>query len=318
MKRVLLPAIAALIVIPVWAMEFTPPNPAERLRAIGPTEGLPEALRRAFDPDGDFEPMPIPRPGDWLAEHPEQGQSFDDFATSRPSRPDDRRNKIYLQPLGGFPESKSPSVEILKEYAATYFVMEVEVLPPLPTKSTTLTTRVNPFTRTRQVLTGDVLALLRQDIPDDAFCVLAITMADLYPDPSWNFVFGQASARDRVGVFSFARYDPAFYGEERGGDYQEVLLRRSCKVLVHEIAHMFSLGHCIFYRCVLNGSNHLQESDARPLSVCPICLRKLHFSIGFDVLDRYRKLLIFYRKIGFDRDAGWVAKRVEKIARTEE
>jgi archaemetzincin len=35
-------------------------------------------------------------------------------------------------------------------------------------------------------------------------------MEDLYPDPAWNFVFGQASLRERVEVFSFARYDPAF------------------------------------------------------------------------------------------------------------
>jgi archaemetzincin len=65
-------------------------------------------------------------------------------------------------------------------------------------------------------------------------------MEDLYPDPHWNFVFGQASLQDRVGVFSFARYDPFFYGESHSSQYQELLLRRSAKVLVHETAHMFS------------------------------------------------------------------------------
>jgi archaemetzincin len=33
-------------------------------------------------------------------------------------------------------------------------------------------------------------------------------MEDLYPEPSWNFVFGQASLNERVGVYSFARYGP--------------------------------------------------------------------------------------------------------------
>ena len=146
----------------------------------------------------------------------------------------------------------------------------------------------------------------------------AITMEDLYPDPSWNFVFGQASLRDRVGVFSFARYDPAFYGEERGKDYQEILVRRTCKVLAHEIGHMFSLQHCIFFKCVMNGSNHLQESDARPLTLCPVCLRKLQFSIGFDVVDRYRKLLDFYQRAGFDPETQWVARRLKKIVGDDE
>ena len=111
----------------------------------------------------------------------------------------------------------------------------------------------------------------------------------------------------------FARYDPAFYGKGRGENYQELFLRRSCRVLAHEIAHIFSLDHCIFFQCMMNGSNHLKESDSRPLSVCPVCLRKLRFSIGFDVVDRYRKLLLFYQKAGFDREAKCVSKRLKRV-----
>jgi len=295
-------------------MNFKPPTPAQSLGAIGSTRGLPETLQRALDPGGDFDRIPVPRPGDWLAVHPEAGQSFDDFVQSRPNQPNGRRNKIYLQPLGEFPEDRSPSMGTLKEYAANYFFVDVVVLPSLSVAGHTLTTRMNPFTGNRQILAGDVLALLKKGLPADAFCLLAITMEDLYPHPSWNFVFGQASPRERVGVFSFARYDPAFYGEKRGEDYQELLLRRSCKVLVHETAHMFSLKHCIFFKCVLNGSNHLQESDSRPFSLCPVCLRKLQFSIGFDVVDRYHRLLRLYRKTGFNHEARWVAKRLKRIS----
>jgi len=64
-------------------------------------------------------------------------------------------------------------------------------------------------------------------------------MEDLYPDPHWNFVFGQASLRDRVGVFSFARYDPAFYGESRGSQCRQLLLWRSAKVLVHRLKQFY-------------------------------------------------------------------------------
>ena len=93
-----------------------------------------------------------------------------------------------------------------------------------------------------------------------------------------------------------------------------MLLRRSAKVLVHETAHMFSLAHCIYFRCVMNGSNHLRESDSRPLALCPVCLHKLQYSIGFDVSERYRRLLEFYRNTGFDFEADWVAGRLTKIA----
>jgi archaemetzincin len=292
------------------AMKFKPPGQAERLQAIGSTKELPEALRRALDPGSDFEPIPIPKPGDWLAVHSEPGQTFEDFAKEEWKRPHKARNKIYLQPLGEFPEDQSPPVEILKEYVAAYFAMEVEILPSLILSERTFTTRINPYTGNCQTLTGDVLVFLRKKLPTDAFCILAITMEDLYPKPSWNFVFGQASPRECVGVYSFVRYDPAFYGEKRGKDYQKVLLKRSCKVLVHEMAHMFGLKHCIFFKCVLNGSNHLEESDSRPLHLCPVCLRKLQFSIGFDVVDRFRKLILFYQRVGFDNEAWWVANRL--------
>ena len=138
-------------------------------------------------------------------------------------------------------------------------------------------------------------------------------MQDLYPEPSWNFVFGQASLRERVGVYSFVRYDPAFYGQSRGDDHKKILLRRSCKILAHETGHMFGLLHCIYYRCALNGSNHLAESDARPMHACPVDLHKLHYSIGFNVARRYAKLWRFYRKAGFENEAEWTKKRLEWI-----
>ena len=295
-------------------MSFTPPTPAERLRAIGPLEGLPPTLRKALEPGADFEPIPAPGPHDWLASHPEPGQTFDDFVRSNPNRPDKTRAKLYLQPLGEFPAKQSPPLEKLREYAAAYFSMDCQTLPSLALTGARVTARINPFTHRRQILTGDALAILQKNLPADAFCVLAITMEDLYPDPAWNFVFGQASPRERVGVYSFARYDPAFYGEKRGADYESLLLRRSGKVLVHETGHMFGLEHCIFFRCVLNGSNHLAESDSRPLHLCPVCLRKLQYSVGFDVASRYRSLLRFYRGVGFDDEAQWIANRLQAIA----
>jgi archaemetzincin len=294
-------------------MGFEVPSERQRRQAIGSIEGLPAILKRALDPGGDFEPMPAPGPHDWLAAHPEPGQSFEQFVRSKPNRPDKKRSVIYLQPLGEFRPDNAPSLDVLREYAATYFAMDVRVLPRLDLDDVRITTRRNPTTHSRQLLTTDILSVLRNKIPDDAFCLLGITMEDLYPEPSWNFVFGQASLRERVGVYSFARYDPAFYGQPRDKDYDKLLLRRSCKVLAHETGHMFGLLHCIYFRCVFNGSNHLAESDARPMHACPVDLHKLHYSIGFDVAQRYAGFLGFYRKAGFDDEADWTKARLEWI-----
>jgi archaemetzincin len=139
-------------------------------------------------------------------------------------------------------------------------------------------------------------------------------MTDLYPDPSWNFVFGQASTRDRVGVYSFARYDPRFYGQAPSADSRMLMLRRSLKVLAHETCHMFGIEHCVWFRCLMNGSNHLAESDARSLHLCPVDLRKLQWSIGFEVVERYRRLRDFHRQTGFEDEGQWLDKRLRFIA----
>ncbi len=307
-----------LLPMTVSAMISQTPSQDQRLRALGSVKGLPTVLQGAFDPAEAFEPMPAPGPSDWLTAHPEPGQSFEQFLRSRPNQPDQKRRIIYLQPLGEFREGQAPPLDFLRDYAAAYFALDVRVLPKLSLGERSITTRQNPTTKNRQLLTTDILAHLKKRVPADAFCLLGITMADLYPEPSWNFVFGQASLRERVGVYSFARYDPAFYGEPRGDDYARILLRRSCKVLVHETGHMFGLTHCIYFRCVFNGSNHLAESDARPMHECPVDLRKLQHSIGFDVARRYADLYRFYRKAGFEDEAAWTRNRLAWIVGPDE
>ena len=304
---------AAAVAAVSSSVGFEPPGPQQRREAIGPTRALPVALQRAFAPDESFQPVPVPGPSDWLAVHQEAGQTFEQFERSYSNRPDARRRIIYLQPLGAFPKEQSPSLEKLREYAAAFFQMEVKSLAPVSVGFGGFTSRTNSVTGGRQVLTADVLRWLKGKLPANAFCLLAITMEDLYPEPSWNFVFGQASLTERVGVYSFARYDPAFYGAAREPEYQKRVLRRSMKVLTHETGHIFGLAHCIHFSCVMNGSNHLQESDRRPLHLCPVCLRKLQFSVDFDVVKRYAELARFDKEMGFEDEAQWLSGRVQRI-----
>jgi archaemetzincin len=193
-------------------------------------------------------------------------------------------------------------------------MMEVVVLPPSDKAQNHVTSRRNPWTGQMQLLTGDILSALQARLPEDAFALLGITMTDLYPDPSWNFVFGQASPQAHVGVYSFARYDPSFYGQVSAANSRKLMLRRSYKVLAHETCHMFGIEHCVWFRCLMNGSNHLAESDARPLHLCPVDLRKLQWSIRFDVVERYRRLLDFHRQEDFEDETRWLDRRLQFIA----
>lgn len=272
-----------------------------------------EAPRGAFEAGRDFEPLQPPGALDWLAQRPEPGQTFEKFIQSKPNRPDERRNRIYLQPLGEFPPGAGPSFKKLREFTEAFFQMDVVVRPPLDLSGAGITSRRNPGMGHLQLRTGDLLGFLAKRLPADAYAMLGLTMEDLYPDENWNFVFGQASTRARVGIYSFARYDPLFYGEERTPDWQKILLRRSCKVLAHETAHMFGIHHCTAYYCLINGSNSLEEADQRPIDLCPIDLRKLHHSVGFDVIGRYEELGDFAEREGLKEEAAWFRRRIEHL-----
>jgi archaemetzincin len=294
------------------AMQFLPKE-TERISAAGPMRDIPDALRRALEPDGWFEPLPEPGPNDWLANHPEKGQTFDDYIACGLHVREARRRRLYLQPLGRDDTVNGTLLMDLTAFASAFFMTEVVAPPPLDVARARIRRRNNPFSGQLQLCTVDILNLLRMRLPADAFAVLGLTVTDLYPDPNWNFVFGQASPRERVGVYSFARYDPAFYGEAAGEGNSRIILRRSANVLAHETGHMLGISHCVWYRCLMNGSNHLQEADARPLHLCPVDLRKLQWAMGFDVVERYRRLREFHKAAGFEDEAAWVDARLRAI-----
>lgn len=295
---------------------FSPPDAAAQVAAVGGISGLRPDQRAAFDPrSADFEPIPDPGPSDWLANHREAGQTYAEFLKTRRNRPDAQRSTLYIWPIGKFgPDADENLLEPLREYSEIYFGMPTKLLPTeKDADSLGITTRINPHSRKRQLLTKDILKMMPRKLPRDGFCMLAVTTEDLYPEESWNFVFGQASLRNRVGVFSFARYDPTFYGEEAPADLEKLVLKRSCDVLVHETAHMFAIRHCIFFHCIMNGSNNLPESDAAPMHLCPVCLRKTHNATKFDLAGRYEKLAEFYGEHGFDEERDWAKRREQAV-----
>lgn len=274
--------------------KFDRPSEYERLRALGNLFEETDTLRLLLTPNDDFPPIKLPRSGDWLAMHAEKGESFEDYRDSGSNKPDATRHIIYLLPIGEFDEEGSPPLEAIRVYAAAFFQMEVKLLPAYAPHDLEFEPRTNKNDGQRQLLTRSIRNCLRKQLPADAYCLLGVTMTDLYPDPSWNFVFGEATLAERVGVYSFARYDPVFSHEPRGKDYRSLILQRSCKVLAHETAHMFGLQHCIYYECVVNGSNGMEETDGEPQHLCPVCLRKLNHTAGFDAVKRYEDLSLIH------------------------
>src|SRR5207253_6990892 len=114
-----------------------------------PYPDLEEKLRPLSDP------LPPPRPGDWLAEHDEPGQTFAEYLDARPVRKSDKLHTIYLCLVGDFSEAQRRILALTEDYLAIFFDCPVKVqrqiaLASIPARAK----RIHPSWGDPQVLTG--------------------------------------------------------------------------------------------------------------------------------------------------------------------
>ncbi len=241
-----------------------------------------------------------PGRSDWLAKHHEDGQTFKQYLVGR-TRVRDRFSVIYIQPLGEFEGSQQRTLDLTAECMKLFFGLPVKVmtrvdLALLPDGAR----RVHPTWHVPQVLSTYILdKVLAPRRPDDAVAVLGLTTCDLWPGEGWNFVFGQASLSERVGVWSLFRN-----GDPNGAPsaFDKYLLR-SLKTAVHETGHMLGIPHCIAYSCCMNGSNSLDESDRAPFEFCPECQAKIWWTCRTEPVSRWTALLAFAERNRLRGDA---------------
>jgi archaemetzincin len=74
------------------------------------------------------------------------------------------------------------------------------------------------------------------------------------------------------------------------------------------------MHHCTAFRCLMNGSNHQQERDARPLHLCPVCLRKLCWNLRAEPVPYLMRLNTFCQQHGLDPESGWYERALAALA----
>lgn len=241
------------------------------------------ALERAFEPAGFFSPYPG-KPG--------RAQTFESFTRRRRhNTPTEQRHTLVVVPLGELPDSLDP--KRLLRFLEAFFQVPARLAEPR---------ELGPSDASGKWSADAVQRDLLSSLPADALSVIALTNVDLYAEDTGpdRLLFGQGHYYNRTAVASLYRL---------GTRSDELLYHRAFKLAAHELSHTFGLRHCTRYRCLLNSSGSVRQSDARPLELCPDCLRKLHFVLGFDPVARCRALDQATR-VALPQDQEWFRARL--------
>ena len=123
-----------------------------------------------------------------------------------------------------------------------------------------------------QYLSSRILSDLRFSVDmDNRDKVLWVTDVDLFVR-DLNFIFGEAEIAGKFAIISLTRLRQSFYGKPKD---DKLLLGRVVKEAVHELGHVYGLGHCANKRCVKFFSNSLWDTDQKSSDFCARCSRAL-------------------------------------------
>ncbi|MBN2685307.1 MAG: hypothetical protein JXR40_08505 [Pontiellaceae bacterium] len=256
--------------------------------------------------------LDAPEPGEWLYRFDEPGQTFLEYLQFGPTLPQDGQDTIYIQPIGTFTETQQQILNLTAEYMGLYYNLPITVNETIPLSTIPEDARrTHPQSDDKQILTTYILhEILKPNLPLDAAASIAFTSSDLWPGNGWNFVFGEASVRDRVGVWSIYRSGDPDLSER----LFQLCLRRTLQTATHETGHMFSMFHCTAYECCMGGSMDLKEADGHPLYLCPECTAKMCWAMQVDPVERFTRLRDFCQKHGLQTEAEYYQNAINALS----
>ncbi|CAF0717730.1 unnamed protein product [Brachionus calyciflorus] len=251
-----------------------------------------------------YQYLPKPLDDEWLNYNKENGQTFKNYIRlvkkSKNLQNPLIKSKIFLMPLKIDENIFSKFIlNGLAEFVQIYFDIDVIVEDDKNLNS--------KFDKSDLIDGIKALSILKTFKKKNSFSTVAITTCDLVHQDS--FVFGLSDQELQVCIVSLYRYVQHLI-DNRNFTEKE-LLKKVSSVICHEIGHTFGLEHCIYYRCIMNGSNTLEEDDKLPIYLCPVCLRKLHFLLNFDIEKRYLNLMEYCEKYEFKGEYNWYQNRLD-------
>jgi len=121
----------------------------------------------------------------------------------------------------------------------------------------------------RDQIDADRLLAAVEELETERGTAICGLTADDIGHPLFTHFFGRARRGGRAMIVSLARLTPAFYGLPADDD---LLVRRACLEILHELGHLADLLHCEDYRCIMRFAPTVEAIDTRGDWFCENCV----------------------------------------------
>jgi archaemetzincin len=163
-----------------------------------------------------------------------------------------------------FSDIDSHLIEVLKENLSSTFRRSVEVRYKIRKLDSAYDASRNQYISPR------LLSRLKRIKRDPTDKILGITDVDLY-SPDYDFVYGEADINSGVATLSVFRLSQAHNTIDI-----DTFEDRAVREAIHEMGHLFGLGHCRNPRCVMTTCTCVEEVDRAGSKFCITCNKEMN------------------------------------------
>jgi archaemetzincin len=168
-------------------------------------------------------------------------------------------HRIGILPMGDIP---SLIPQVMAAHIESYLRLPADIFPPEGLPEIAFDQR-----RLQYDAGKTVTELERRTGPGGCSKMVAVLSCDLFV-PIFSFVLGEARQGGAWALVSLYRL-----GKNEDGSLppESSVYKRTAKVALHEIGHLFDLVHCDDERCLMHFSGGLADLDRTEMQFCRYC-----------------------------------------------
>jgi archaemetzincin len=175
--------------------------------------------------------------------------------------------RIGVAPFGEVPDA---ALQGVAAFIRTHLRLEAHILAPFQNPS-------GAYDQKRGQYNAATILKAFKSMPFDEGLdkVIAVMNVDLFI-PIFTHVLGEANEGGRYALASLYRLGKT---TDRLPASMDQIVERLVKVAIHELGHLFNMGHCPNKYCLMHYSGNLTDLDTTSLAFCDYCSEFLAYSI---------------------------------------